>query len=51
MKSPPPEALCANGVVQIHPPISGVNFSNNISIPQIRVNLRETEHDTIFETS
>ena len=26
---------CKNCVSQIHPPVSGVNFSNNISIPQV----------------
>ena len=35
MESPAPEALCAKGAFQIQPPISGVNFSNNISIPHI----------------
>ena len=35
MKSPTPEPLCAKGVFQIQPCISGVNFSNIISIPHI----------------
>ena len=35
MKSPASEALFAKGVFQIGSPISGVNFSNNISIPHI----------------
>ena len=51
MKSPPPEVWREKGVFQIQPPISGVNFSNKISIPQVRVNMRETEHDTTFENS
>ena len=42
MKSPSPETWYAKGVFQTKAPISGVNFSNNISIPQIRVNMRET---------
>ena len=47
----PPETYCVKGVFQIQTTISCVNVSVNISIPQIRVNLRETEHDTTFETS
>ena len=44
MKSPPaPEELCAKGVFQIQPPISGVNFSNNMSVPPY--------NDRNFETS
>ena len=35
MKSQAPEKMCAKGVFQIQPPISGVNFSNNISIAHI----------------
>ena len=35
MKSPALEALCAKGAFQIQPPISGANFSNDISIPHI----------------
>ena len=41
MKSPTPEAKCAKGVFQIQSPICGVNFSNNISITQARVNKRK----------
>ena len=51
MKFPTPEAQCAEGVFQIQSPICGVNFSNNISITQVRVNERETELDSTFETS
>ena len=51
MKSPTPEAQCAEGVFQIQSPICDVYFSNNISIPQVRVNKRETELDSTFETS
>ena len=42
MKSPTPEAQCAEGVFQIQSIICGVNFSNNISITQVRVNERKT---------
>ena len=45
------KAWCVKGVFQIQPPISGVNFPNNISVSQFRVNMKETEHDTTFETS
>ena len=33
------------------PYFSGVNFSNNISMPRVWVNVRKTEHDKIFEIS
>ena len=39
------------GVSQIHPPVSGVNFSNNMSIPQVRVSIKKTKHYTTFEIS
>ena len=42
MKSPAPEKKRAKGVFQIQSPICGVNFSNNISITQVRVNERKT---------
>ena len=50
MKSPPKEG----GIVQkmfseIHPPVSGLNLSNKISVPQVRVNISEIERDTTFE--
>ena len=52
MKSPPQLSKhCVKGVFQIHPPVSGVNFTNNTSIPQFRVNVKETDHDTTFEIS
>ena len=38
------------GVFEIEPPISGVNFSNNMLISQVRVNRRETEYEITFET-
>ena len=41
MKSPTPEAKCAKGVFQIQSSICGVNFSNDISTIQVRVNERE----------
>ena len=31
------------------PPVSGLNLPNNISGPQVRVNIREIEHDATFE--
>ena len=43
MKSPNPEAQCTEGVFQSQFPICGVNFSNNISITQARVNERKTD--------
>ena len=42
MKSPTAEAKCAKCVFQIQSPIFVVNFSNNISITQVRVNERKT---------
>ena len=39
------------GIFQIQPPISGINFSNNISVSQFGVNVRESEHGKTFETS
>ena len=51
MKSPPPEAYCAKEVFQIQSPIFSVNVSNNISIPQVRVNLMEIGYDATFELS
>ena len=50
MKSQPKE----EGMVQrvffkFNPPVSDLNLSNNISVPQVRVNIREIEHDATFE--
>ena len=42
MKSPTPEAQCAEGVFQIQSPICGINISNNVSVTQVRVNERNT---------
>ena len=39
------------GAFQIHLSVSGFNFSNNMPVPQVTVNIRETEHDTTFEIS
>ena len=36
-------------VLQIHPTVFGLNLSNNISVPQVRVNIMEIERDTSFE--
>ena len=46
MKSPNPETQCPKDIFQIQSPICSVYFSNNLSIPQIRVNKRETELDS-----
>ena len=46
MKSPPKEAKVA---FQSHSPVSGLSFSNNISVTQVRVNIKETGHDTTFK--
>ena len=51
MKLPTPETQCAEGVFRIQPSICGVYFSNNISIPQVRMKKRKTELDSNFETS
>ena len=50
MKSSIPEAQCASGVFQIQHLICSVNFSNYISVPQLKVNTRKTEHDMTYET-
>ena len=39
----------AKGIFQIHSPVSGLNLSNNISVPRVRVNIREIERDITFE--
>ena len=49
MKSPTPEAQCAEVVFQIESLIFGVYFSNNIS--QVKLNNRESELDLTFEIS
>ena len=41
MKSPTQDAYCAEGVFQAESPICGVNFSNNISITQVKVSERK----------
>ena len=46
----PLEAECEKGAFQTQTLVSGVNFSNNMSISQARVNMSEIEHDTTFET-
>ena len=48
MKPYPERHISAKGVSQIHPPVSDVNFSSNISIPRVRVDIKKTEHDTTF---
>ena len=42
MKSPTQETKWAEGVFQIQSPICDVNFSNNISVNQVRVDVRKT---------
>ena len=42
IKSPTQQAKCAKEFFQIQSPICGVNFSNNISIIQVRVNEGKT---------
>ena len=39
----------AKGVFQINPSVSGLNLRNNITVLQVRVNIRLIKHDTIFE--
>ena len=51
MKSLTLEAWCAKVVFQIQLPICAGNVSTNISIHNVRVNMRKSEHDTIFEIS
>ena len=41
----------AKGVSQIQPPVFGVNFSNDISIPEVRLNIEKTDYETTFEIS
>ena len=43
--------LCAKSVFQTPPPISAVNFSDNISLPQVMVKMRETDPDTTVKLS
>ena len=51
MKCSTLEAQCAESLFQIQSPICGVNFSNVVSIPKIKINKRGTELDSTFETS
>ena len=51
MKSPPPIGIVCKVCFSNSNPISGVSFLNNMSIPQVWVNMKETDHDTTFETS
>ena len=41
MKSPTPEEKCAKGVFQMQSAICNVNFSNDVSITQVKVNERK----------
>ena len=47
---PTPNAQC-KGCFSNSSPVSGIRFSNNLSISQVRVNIKETEHGTTFEIS
>ena len=47
MKSPTPEAQCAEYVFQTQSPICGVYCTNNIS--QVRANKRENKLESTFE--
>ena len=49
MKSLPKEEGIVQRVFSTSPPVSGLNFSNNTSVPQVRVHIREIGHDTTFE--
>ena len=49
IKSQPKERHNAKDFFQVHPPVSSLHFSNNISVPKVRINIRETGHDTTFE--
>ena len=41
----------AKGVFQIRSPVAGVDFSINIPLSQVRVNINETENGKTFEIS
>ena len=47
----PQRHISAKSVSQIHLLVSSVNFSNNVSILQVRVNIKKTEHVIIFKIS
>ena len=50
MKSPAKEdGLVQRAFFKFMPLVSGLDLSNNISVPQVRVNIREIEHYTTFE--
>ena len=50
MKSrPKEEGLVQRVFFKFIPFVSGLDLSNNISVPLVRVNIREIEHDTTFE--
>ena len=50
MKSPAKEdGLVQRAFFKFIPLVSGLDLSNNISVPQVRVNIRKIEHDTTFE--
>ena len=49
MKSLPKEGDIVQKVFFKSIPVSGLNLSNNISGPQVRVYIRENERDTTFE--
>ena len=47
----PQRHISAKSVSQIHIPVSSVNFSNNVSIPQVRVNIKKTVNMSQFSRS
>ena len=49
IKSPPKEGGIVQRVFFKFIPVSGLNLSNNISVPQVKVSVREIEHDTTFQ--
>ena len=49
MKSVPKEGDIVQRAFFKSIPVSGLNLSNDISGPQVRVYIRETERDTTFE--
>ena len=44
-----PTKHSGKGVLQIHHDASRLNFLNNISVPRVRVNIRETENAKLLK--
>ena len=49
MKSSPNQKHSEKSAFQTQPPDFGIIISNNISVPQVKVNMRGTEHDANFK--